>query len=106
MRKSLIALTLVMLAGIGNANAADYTITSKDGKFDPAAITVPAGQKIKLTVKNESKDVVEFESYDLDREQKIQPGESTDIYVGPLNAGEYPFFDDKNEDAKGTITAQ
>ena len=83
-----------------------FQIVVKDGKFTPAELTIPAGQKVKLTVKNDDAVQAEFESYKLDREQKIDSGTETEIFVGPLEAGEYPFFDDNNPDAKGIITAK
>ena len=98
-----------MVAGVP-AHAQDagrvFVIEAKDGKFVPADTVVPAGQKVQLTIKNSDSAQVEFESYPLHREQKIQPGDETTVFVGPLQPGSYPFFDDNNEDAKGTLTAK
>ena len=102
----LIAVMLASAATVAFAADGEYTITVKDGKYTPADTVIPAGQKVKLIVKNETPAVVEFESYDLDREQKIQPNEQIEVFVGPLEKGSYPFFDDKNEDNKGTLTVR
>jgi len=89
-----------------HADEQTFPIQVKGGLFVPSTITVPAGQKVKLVVSNTDTVQAEFESYPLEREQKIDAGASTDIFVGPLEAGQYPFFDDNNPDAKGTIIAK
>lgn len=78
----------------------------KGGGFEPTTLEVPAGQKVKVTVRNEGATEAEFESYTLKREEKIAPGAATEIFVGPLDAGSYEFFDDNNPEAKGTLTAR
>jgi plastocyanin len=89
------------------ASAADaISIEMKDGKFNPATVEVPVGQKIELKVKNSESVEVEFESYPLNREVKIQPNETKSIFVGPLAAGSFPIFDDNNPDAKGAVVAK
>lgn len=94
------------LAAAQAAEQATYTIEMKNGTFEPQALEVPAGQKIHLIVKNGEKVQTEFESYKLDQEQKIESGQSIDAYVGPLEAGEYPVFDDNNPDATGKLVAK
>jgi len=99
-----LALFFVALFFAGAAIAEDYTLTIKDHKFQPAELLVPSGKKVKITVKNEDKTPAEFESSDLDREKLVQGNSQIDIYVGPLNAGKYGFFDDFHEDTtKGTL---
>ena len=34
----------------------------------------------------------EFESYELNREKVIRGGRTGTVFIGPLPAGEYPFF--------------
>jgi hypothetical protein len=82
------------------------SIEMKDGKFNPSVISVPVHQKVELFVKNAERAEVEFESYELDREVKIPSGETARIFVGPLEAGMYPVFDDNNPDAKGSVVAK
>lgn len=84
----------------------EYTIEMKDGSFVPSMLEVPANRKIHLTVKNSEQVQTEFESYPLNQEQKIESGESADMYIGPLEPGEYPIFDDNNPDAKGSVVAK
>jgi len=83
------------------------TVTIKDHKFSPDRIAVPAGQRIKLLVRNEDATAEEFESHDLNREKIIGPGQEAAIVVGPLEAGEYHFFGEFNMDtAQGFVVVE
>ncbi len=107
MRNIWILSSLILGLTAAPAFCQDYTIEIKNGGgFSPATLEVPKDQKVKLIVKNNDKVEAEFESYTLKREEKIKPGEQTEIYIGPLDAGQYPFFDDNNPDAKGTVIAK
>lgn len=67
-------------------------IEIKNHLFFPDVIYIPANTKIKLIIHNKDSSTEEFESYELNRE-KIIPGKSRSvIFIGPLTAGEYPFF--------------
>ncbi|MDX2095573.1 MAG: cupredoxin domain-containing protein [Alphaproteobacteria bacterium] len=97
----------MVLAAAPLAHAADYTITLQNQQFTPANLEVPAGEKVAITVKNADSRAAEFESYDLNREKIISAGGQIKIFVGPLDAGTYRYFDEFNADkAKGTITAK
>jgi hypothetical protein len=96
----------LLTASATAAQAEDYVLTLKDHAFSPNPITVPAGQKIKLTVKNAQATNAEFESSDLDREKVVEAGKSIIVYIGPLDAGSYGYFDDFNRDTTGTILAK
>ncbi|MBY0407951.1 MAG: cupredoxin domain-containing protein [Rickettsiales bacterium] len=100
MRITLAALLLFPLP----AFAADYVLTLKDHAFTPAEITVPAGEKFTLLVKNEDSTVAEFESHELKREKIIQGNSEAKVALGPLKPGSYPFVEEFHEDkAKGTL---
>ena len=89
------------------ANSVTYLLTIKDHQFNPAELKIPAGQKIKLTVHNLDSTPEEFESYELNREKIIPGGQSTSIYIGPLEAGRYPFFGEFHQDtAQGVIVTE
>ena len=90
----------------GAAHAGDYILTLKDQKFAPQELTVPAGQKIRLTVKNLNSTPAEFESYDLNREKIIKAGDEVVVNIGPLAPGTYKIFDDFHEETTGVIKAQ
>lgn len=103
------AITLMLLATCGAAQAAEtqtYTISIKNGAFEPAKTEVPQGEKVHLIIKNEDDQKAEFESTGLDREERVGAHQQIDVYVGPLNAGTYEFFDDNNPDATGSIVAK
>lgn len=87
------------------ARAADPEIrlSLKDHKFVPEEVSAPAGQKIKFIVLNEESAVCEFESVDFHREKIVQPGKEVTVYVGPLEAGTYEFFDDFHPGVRGRL---
>ena len=108
MRTPLIVLTGLLLAFTFsvNANVDDYVLTIQGKRFSPSELVIPAGQKIKLIVKNMDPTPAEFESSDLNREKLVTAGNKIIIYIGPLDAGRYSYFNDFNRDAKGTIVAK
>jgi len=93
----LVAVVLAAVAGLARADEPTFELALRNHQFSPAEITVPAGQKIKLVVKNEDATPEEFESKKLNRE-KVIPGRSqATIFVGPLKPGEYPFVGEYHE---------
>jgi len=108
MGKLALAVTMLALCAALPAYAADaepaYTLSIKDHRFDPAELEVPAGKKIRLTVKNLDPTPEEFESKDLKREKVIKGGAEAVIMVGPLKPGTYRFYGEYNEKtAQGRI---
>ncbi|MEK6745782.1 MAG: cupredoxin domain-containing protein [Pseudomonadota bacterium] len=84
-----------------------FEIAIKDHKFNPATLEIPAGQKVKLIVKNQDSTPEEFESHDFNREKVIAGNSEGVIFVGPLDAGEYKFFGEFNEKtAQGKLIAK
>jgi plastocyanin len=107
MKKTLLIAACALLVSSGGAFAADYVLTLKDNKFEPQQLSVPAGEKIKLTVKNLDATPAEFESYDLNREKIVKGGAEAVVTIGPLKPGTYQFFDEFHKDTTtGTIVAQ
>ena len=88
------------------ADEVSYAISIQNHHFSPATVSVKAGQKIKLIVTNSGSKPAEFESAELNREKVIAGGTSAVIYVGPLEPGSYPFFDDFDPSNKGQIVAK
>jgi hypothetical protein len=105
-----IALFVVFGLSIPVALAADVPeqhLSLKNHIFVPQELTVPAGQKIKLIVKNEDAIAAEFESYELNREKIVTANSEIVVYIGPLDPGTYPFFDDFHRDTTtGKIIAK
>ncbi|MDP2804949.1 MAG: cupredoxin domain-containing protein [Gallionellaceae bacterium] len=105
MKQTLIISLLFPFAAL--AADADYTLVIKDHRFTPTELTVPAGKKIKLLIENQDVTPEEFESHSLNREKIIAGKGKVTIYLGPLEAGSYPFIGEFNEaTAKGVIHAK
>jgi len=84
----------------------EIAISIKGRHFVPDVITAPAGQKLKIVVKNEDATTSEFESVDFHREKVVQPGHEITVYVGPLDAGNYEFFDDFHPESRGRLVVK
>ncbi len=75
----------------------------KDRGFQPAELQVPAATKIKLVIHNDDSVPAEFESYDLSREVVVPGGSRVVVYIGPLDAGSYKFFNDFHPASTGHV---
>ncbi len=109
MRIFILAAALLLLAGpVGPARAQDQPhLTIKNHRFQPERLEVPAGVKFKLLVKNEDDTAEEFESFELNREKVVPPGQEIPVFLGPLDKGEYKFFGDFHQDtAQGVLIAK
>lgn len=85
------------------------TLTLRNHRFSPQELTVPAGQKIRLTVINEDATPAEFESKPLNREKLIPAKSRVVVPLGPLKPGRYPFveeFHEKESGAQGILIAE
>ena len=104
---SLIGAVFVLSGASVRADEPQFTLTIKEHRFDPAELQVPAGVKVKLLIKNEDFTPEEFESHELHREKVVPPGQEITVFVGPLDAGTYPFFGDFHQDtAQGKLIAK
>lgn len=112
-RKFLVS-ALALFAAIGLTTAAARAASSgavelrfADHHFSPANLTVPAGEALTIKVVNASKETIEFESFRLNREKAIQPGETISVHLPALSAGSYDFYDDFHQDVpQGSIVAK
>jgi plastocyanin len=100
------SLLTVAAGSSGRAQDTSYSLTIHDSKFEPGTLNVKAGVKFKLIVKNARKVAAEFESAELNREKIVPPGQTVEIYIGPLAAGTYPFFDDFHQSTHGQMVAK
>lgn len=107
---TLLSATLLTLALSvqGSALAGEeYTLSLRDHRFVPAELEVPAGQKIKLVVKNEDATPEEFESKSLHREKIVPAKKQILLNLGPLDPGTYEFVGEFHEaTAKGRLIAK
>lgn len=98
---------LVAASGSGTALAADearFELTIRNHRFEPAELTVPAGQRLIITVRNADTSPEEFESSALNVEKVVSAGRQVVVRVGPLTAGRYEFVGDFHRDtAKGAL---
>jgi plastocyanin len=111
MKNALSSLTLALaLAGAAaSAVAAEppsVTLTLKDHRFSPATFTVPAGEKVRITLINRDPATEEFDSHDLRVEELVTPMGKTTFSIGPLKPGEYSFMGEFHAaTAQGKVTA-
>jgi hypothetical protein len=91
-----------------HALAADAAeIRFENHQFKPLTLTVPTGQPLIVKVVNASNETIEFESFKLNREKAISPGESIIVHLPALSAGDYDFYDDFHQDVpQGSIVAK
>lgn len=75
-----------------------HTVVARDGKLIPDRLEVPAGVRLKIVVRNEGRDAIEFESLKLRKEKVLAPGAQSFIVIAPLKLGEYEFFDEFHPD--------
>ena len=106
-----VLLAIAVLAGLFansvRAEGTEFTLVLRNHQFEPASLTVPAGQKITLIVRNEDATKEEFESHDLKIEKVVGGKAMIRVMVGPLKPGDYRFVGEYHEDsAKGVLTAR
>ena len=71
-----------------------FSIVIRDGHILPARLEVPAGRKIKLTLKNEGRTPIEFENLSLRIEKVLAPGASSFVIIHSLPPGTHRFVDE------------
>ena len=88
--------------------ADDYSrLSFQNGRVEPANLTLPANTPVKLQVTNAGDAVIEFESFELNRERVVQPGQTITVNLPPLSPGSYAFVDDFSDGAvKGQIVSR
>jgi hypothetical protein len=72
---------LVALAAPALADDPEAAITLKDHQFTPSEVSVPAGVKVKVTVKNEQPATAEFESKVLHFEKIVTAGGQIAVFI-------------------------
>ena len=97
------AVVLLVLAGAVRAEDLTVPLAVDAAGFQPAELEAPAGARIRLEVSNQTPAAIEFESFELNRERVVQPGQKVDVYLTGLSAGRYEFFDDFHPERRGTL---
>lgn len=103
-----VLLLATLFGAAGRVAAEDLTVTLavKDAGFVPPEVEVPAGSRVRLEVVNETGAAIEFESFELNRERVVQPGQRVNVYVSGLAAGRYEFFDDFHQQRRGVLVVK
>ena len=81
-------------------------IAVTDKGYAPAEVEVQAGGRVRLDVTNQTTAAIEFESFELNRERVVQPGQTVAVYVSGLGAGRYEFFDDFHQERRGALVVK
>ncbi len=101
-------MSLLVATALSAATGADGpTLSFRDGRFEPATLTVPANAPVALRVTNLSGETIEFESFRLNRERVIDPGGTITVQLPALSPGTYDFYDDFHQAVpEGAIVAK
>jgi plastocyanin domain-containing protein len=85
-------------AADGHAQSAlpSHEVSIRDGVFRPSRIEVPAGQRIKIVLRNEGPGPLEFENADMNIEKILGAGGTSFVVLPKLKPGEYEFVDEFN----------
>jgi len=98
---------IAMATAAAHADNSTIELRFADHHFAPANLTVPAGEAVTIKVINASNETIEFESFRLNREKAVQPGEAIAVRLPALSAGSYDFYDDFHQDVpQGSIVAK
>ncbi|HSC24259.1 MAG TPA: cupredoxin domain-containing protein [Casimicrobiaceae bacterium] len=104
------AFVALAAAAPGSPRAADpmptFSLTARDGAFDPPTLEVPANKRFRIEVVNASTRPIEFESRDLKQEKVLARGAKSSLTVNALKPGTYTFFDDFHPETKGSVVAR
>ena len=107
MPRQIALLACSALLGLSAAALADepgpLQIDIKAQAFAPAEIHVPAGVKVELHIVNDDDLPAEFESTDLSREIVVPAHKDVKVFIGPLDAGRYRFFNDFHQESQGFV---
>lgn len=85
----------------------EITIVLENHVFQPSVLSLPAGQKLSLTIINNDNTEEEFDSDDLGREVWLKPNGRSRVYLGPLQPGHYGFQGERHAaSAHGVLNVQ
>lgn len=86
--------TGLLIASAYGMEEVTVQLIARDGRFFPAELVVPQGRKIRIEIRNDGKDPVEFESLDLRKEKVLAPDAKSVVVIVPQQPGSYKFFDE------------
>ncbi|HLK12969.1 MAG TPA: cupredoxin domain-containing protein [Candidatus Binatia bacterium] len=100
---------LALVLTVGAARAADepaVALSVAEGGFSPSEIEAPSRSRVRIEVTNRTAVAIEFESFELNRERVVQPGQTVSVWVSGLEPGRYEFFDDFHRERRGTLVVR
>lgn len=93
--------------GLTDSEQTPPELRFENHQFLPATLSVRAGEKLTLKVVNASDETIEFESFKLNREKVVSPGQTITVNIPALSSGNYEFYDDFHQDVpRGSIVAK
>ena len=96
-----------LLSGPGREARAEelpaFAVAARGGRFVPERLEVPAGTRVKLTLRNEDARPVEFENETMHIEKVLAPGAASFVVLPRLKPGQYVFIDEFNP-GRGAVT--
>jgi len=103
----LCACLLPIRGELAQAGETATEIRFENHHFVPQNLTVAAGQELVIKVVNASTETIELESFKLNREKALSPGQTISVHLPALSPGNYDFYDDFHQDVpEGTIVAK
>jgi hypothetical protein len=101
------ATVFVLNTGQAAEDGSEPAIRFAGHHFTPQTLNVPAGHALAIKVVNASNETIEFESFKLNREVAMTPGETISVRLPALSPGSYDFYDDFHQDVpEGAIVAK
>jgi Cupredoxin-like domain len=98
---------ITVMGGHAAADTAAATIKFENHHWAPLNVDVPANRALTIQVVNASNETIEFESFKLNRETAMTPGETITVHLPALSPGNYDFYDDFHQDVpEGAIVAK
>lgn len=103
----LVLLTGMLALPVYGVDEVTVQLVARDGKFFPEELVVPPGRRIRIEIRNEGKDPIEFESTELRKEKVLAPDSKSVVVIVPQQPGRYRFFDEFHQKtAQGALVVQ
>jgi hypothetical protein len=104
---TIVSLFLLLAAAPAHARDAGIDLRFENHRFQPQTLDISSGRPLIINVSNASRETIEFESFKLNREKVVEPGETIKVHLPPLRPGRYDFYDDFHQDVpEGSIVAK
>jgi len=100
------ALATLSLSAARAQQATEVQLTYSGGQFQPNEVRAPADKPVVFRIKNNDAKAMEFESKSLRVEKVVAAKSDGIVNVRALKPGRYEFFDDFNQNARGTLVVQ